>query len=317
MLAQRAAHRGQAPAAHDLVDARRSRRGSRRSSGVHTSAASVPSSPLPRPIRLPLEKNVPDDSTRGNMHRTALANSRTPDRVCLSPCEPRASSRLILARPMSAPACRSGSEASARYYVGRRPAQTEVHVLGRSELEPLAHVGYGNDAAFDRGGSTEGALELAFSMLTHATQSQPTDLIDRAFRAEVVTRLNPGGFVLSYGEIALWLLTGFGDPSSGEPGPQHPDRPGCSPGQLDPGVGEAPMNAIYPEAPRCRCLRVCRARAGAGSWRPSKRSCPSPPPQRGGERGPGATARRRRAARRRPLSPLPSARSTRARPRVI
>ena len=108
---------------------------------------------------------------------------------------------------------RSGSQASERYHVGRRPAQTEVYVVGRSELERLAHLGYRSDAAFDWGGSTEGALELAFAMLAHATQSRPTDLVCRAFCAEVVTRLNRAGFVLSHGDIALWLLTSFGDAS--------------------------------------------------------------------------------------------------------
>ena len=54
-------------------------------------------------------------------------------------------------------------------------------MVGRSELERLAHLGYRSDAAFDWGGSTEGALELAFAMLAHATQSRPTDLVCRAF----------------------------------------------------------------------------------------------------------------------------------------
>ena len=95
------------------------------------------------------------------------------------------SSRPVLARPMSAPARRSGSQAPERYYVGRRPAQTEVYVVDQSELVPLAHLGYRSDAAFDWGGLTEGALELAFAMLTHATESRPTDLVCHAFCAEV------------------------------------------------------------------------------------------------------------------------------------
>ena len=108
-----------------------------------------------------------------------------------------------------------------RYYVGRRPAHTEVYVVDRSGLERLAHLGYRSDAAFDWGDSTEGALELAFAMLAHATQSRATDLVCRAFCAEVVTRLDPAGFVLSHGDIALWLLTAFSDALSGQPGPQH------------------------------------------------------------------------------------------------
>jgi hypothetical protein len=131
------------------------------------------------------------------------------------------SSRPVLARPLSAPARRGGSQAPERYYVGRRPARTEVYVVDQSELAPLAHRGYRSDAAFDWGRLSDGALELAFAMLTHATQSRPTDLVCQAFCAGVVARLNSAGFVLSHGEIALWLLTAFGDASSSEPGPEH------------------------------------------------------------------------------------------------
>jgi len=99
--------------------------------------------------------------------------------------------------------------------------ETEVYVLDRSELEPLVHLGYRSDAAFDWGGLTEGALELAFAMLTHATQSRPTGLVCRAFCAEVLARLDSTGFVLSHGDIALWLLTAFGDASSGELRSEH------------------------------------------------------------------------------------------------
>lgn len=114
---------------------------------------------------------------------------------------------------------RKGSPPLERYYVGRRPAHTEVYVVDRSGLEPLAHLGYRSDAAFDWGGATDGGLELAFAMLAHAAHSRPTDLICRAFCAEVVTRLDRAGFVLSYGDIALWLLTAFGVGSAGESGP--------------------------------------------------------------------------------------------------
>jgi hypothetical protein len=102
-----------------------------------------------------------------------------------------------------------------------------VYVVDQSELAPLAHRGYRSDAAFDWGGLTDGALELAFAMLTHATQSRPTDLVCQAFCAGVVTRLDSAGFVLSHGDIALWLLTAFGDASSGEPGPEHGIGPGA------------------------------------------------------------------------------------------
>jgi hypothetical protein len=132
------------------------------------------------------------------------------------------SSRSVLARPISAPARRRGLQAPERYYVGRRPAQTEVYVVAQSELEPLAHLGYQSDAAFDWGDSTDGALELAFAMLAHVTQSRPTDLVCEAFCTDVVIRLHCAGFVLSHGDIALWLLTAaFGDASSGELRPEH------------------------------------------------------------------------------------------------
>jgi hypothetical protein len=128
---------------------------------------------------------------------------------------------------MSAPARRSGLQAPEQHYVGRRPAHTEVYVVDQAELEPLAHLSYRTDAGFDWGDSTEGALELAFAMLAHATQSRPPDLVCRVFCAEVVTRLDPAGFVLSHGDIALWLLTAFRDGPSGQPGPQHPSGLGA------------------------------------------------------------------------------------------
>ena len=100
-------------------------------------------------------------------------------------------------------------------------------MVDQSELVPLAHLGYRSDAAFDWGGLTDGALELAFAMLTHATESRPTDLVCHAFCAEVVARLNSAGFVLSHGDIALWLLTAFSDASSGELRPEHGIGPGA------------------------------------------------------------------------------------------
>jgi hypothetical protein len=113
-------------------------------------------------------------------------------------------------------------QAPEHHYVGRRSAHTGVYVVDQAELEPLAHLSYRTDAWFDWGDSTEGALELAFAMLAHATQSRPTDLVCRGFCAEVVTQLDPAGFVLSHGDIALWLMTAFSDASSSEPGTEHP-----------------------------------------------------------------------------------------------
>jgi hypothetical protein len=82
-----------------------------------------------------------------------------------------------------------------------------VYVVSGTELEPLAHLNYHSQAAFDWGGLTAGTLELAFAMLAHSTESQPTDLVCRTFRAEVLAGLDRAGFVLSRGDIALWLMT--------------------------------------------------------------------------------------------------------------
>jgi hypothetical protein len=120
---------------------------------------------------------------------------------------------------MQARAPRGCSFAPERCYVGRRPAHTEVYVVDRYEVKPLAHLCYRSEATFDWGGSTEGTLELAFAILADATQSQPTDLVCRTFCAEVIAPLNPAGFVLGHGDIALWLLTAIPDGPSGRPAP--------------------------------------------------------------------------------------------------
>lgn len=66
---------------------------------------------------------------------------------------------------------------------------------------------------------TDGALELAFAILADSTRSEPTDLVCEAFGREVVAALDPAGFVLHHGDVALWLLTRFDDP-----GPDRPER---------------------------------------------------------------------------------------------
>jgi Family of unknown function (DUF6166) len=116
-----------------------------------------------------------------------------------------------VARPTLAPTRRQRANAPERYYVGRRPNGTEVYVVSRTELAPLEHLGYQSDAAFDWGRLSEGALELAVAMLVDSTESRPPALLGRAFCAEVVTRLDRAGFVLSRGDIALWLMTAFCD----------------------------------------------------------------------------------------------------------
>jgi hypothetical protein len=67
------------------------------------------------------------------------------------------------------------SPASERYYVGRRPRETEVYIVTGTEVEPLEHPSYHSSAAFGWGDLTAGALELAFAMLAHATDSRPPD----------------------------------------------------------------------------------------------------------------------------------------------
>lgn len=133
-------------------------------------------------------------------------------------------SRPLVSRPAPAPARCGRADAPERYYVGRRPDRTEVYVVSRTELEPLAHLHYQSDAAFDWGCLTEGALELAFAMLAHSTESRPPDLVCQALCGEVVACLDRAGFVLSCGDISLWLLTAFcdGDASPDGPGPDRP-----------------------------------------------------------------------------------------------
>ncbi len=97
------------------------------------------------------------------------------------------------------------------YYVGRRSRGTEVYVVSRSGIEPLEHHGYRSSAPFDWGAPSPGALELAFAMLAHGTESRPPDLICVTFWSEVVARLDRPGFVLGYGDLALWLLTALCD----------------------------------------------------------------------------------------------------------
>jgi uncharacterized protein DUF6166 len=98
-----------------------------------------------------------------------------------------------------------------RYYVGRRSGGTEVYVVSRVGVEPLEHHGYRGSAPFDWGAASPGALELAFAMLAHGTESRPPDLICSTFWSEVVACLDRAGFVLCHGDLALWLLTAFRD----------------------------------------------------------------------------------------------------------
>lgn len=96
-----------------------------------------------------------------------------------------------------------------RYYVGRRAKATQVHIVSRSGLEPLPHLSYQSSAAFDWGFASAGALELSFALLADTTKSRPTELVCRTFCAEVVARLDRPGFVLTTGDIAVWLMGAF------------------------------------------------------------------------------------------------------------
>jgi hypothetical protein len=103
-----------------------------------------------------------------------------------------------------------------------------VYVVTGTGIVPLEHPGYQSNAALDWGDLTAGALELAFAMLAHTTDSRPPDPICLTFWAEVVACLDRAGFVLADGDIALWLLTAFCEGDASSPGPPA-DRSG-SPG---------------------------------------------------------------------------------------
>lgn len=104
-----------------------------------------------------------------------------------------------------------GPRRPSHYYVGRRPQDTEVYVIRSAAIEPLRHHGYRSGVPFDWGAPTPGALELAYALLLHTTDSRPPDPICVRFWTEVVAHLERPGFVLAHGEIALWLLTAFCD----------------------------------------------------------------------------------------------------------
>ena len=113
------------------------------------------------------------------------------------------------------------SGGSERYYVGRRPQGTEAFVVSSTRVEPLEHPAYQSSAAFDWGKRTPGALELAFALLAHSTDSRPPDSICRAFWTDVVACFDRAGFVLGDGDIALWLLTAFCEHGGSDEHPPH------------------------------------------------------------------------------------------------
>jgi hypothetical protein len=125
--------------------------------------------------------------------------------------EARATSHPLTVRAAQGPARWRRSQPPERYYVGRRLDATEVYIVSRAELEPLPHLNYQSGEAFAWGCSTAGALELAFAMLASTTETRPTDVVCRTFCAQVVACLDPAGFVVSHGDIALWLMIAFSD----------------------------------------------------------------------------------------------------------
>ncbi|MGH2857187.1 MAG: DUF6166 domain-containing protein [Solirubrobacteraceae bacterium] len=125
-----------------------------------------------------------------------------------------------VAAPAHDPAARLArrEDDSAHYYVGRRPGATEVSVVTAATVEPLEHLGHRSRAPFDWGASSPGALELAFALLFDTARTPPPDPVCEAFVSDVVALLEPDGFVLEAGDVALWLLTaaraGFGPDDS-------------------------------------------------------------------------------------------------------
>lgn len=86
----------------------------------------------------------------------------------------------------------------------------------------MAHPRYRSAAAFDWGRPTDGALELAFALLSHASVSDPPEPICRVFCEEVVCMLPPDGFVIARGDVALWLLAALEDAGSDWPAFKRP-----------------------------------------------------------------------------------------------
>ena len=135
--------------------------------------------------------------------------------------------------------------------------------MSRAELEPLPQLNYQSSEAFNWGCSTAGALELAFAMLAYTTETRPTDLVCRTFCAQVVACLDPAGFVVSHGDIALWLMIAFSTPT-----PPHANRVrrscrhGPARNPLDSLMAEATMSTPNLNSARCRSLRVVPRQCG-------------------------------------------------------
>src|ERR1035438_2270746 len=77
------------------------------------------------------------------MHETWLGPLRPPRGVSRDAslvAEARVTEHPLSARAAPRPAGRWRLQRPELYYVGRRPAATEVHIVSRTELEPLPHL---------------------------------------------------------------------------------------------------------------------------------------------------------------------------------
>jgi hypothetical protein len=88
------------------------------------------------------------------MHETWLGPLRPPrgaPRDASLAAEARVTEHPLSARAAPRPAGRRRLQRPELYYVGRRPAATEVHIVSRTELEPLPHLNYQSGVPFDWG----------------------------------------------------------------------------------------------------------------------------------------------------------------------
>lgn len=96
--------------------------------------------------------------------------------------------------------------AQERFYVGRRPEQTEVFVVTLRNVERLRPRAHRRDAAFEWGSAADpSSAELAFAILCHTTRREPPERVCAQFHVDVVASLPHAGFVLGCDDVALWL----------------------------------------------------------------------------------------------------------------
>jgi len=93
------------------------------------------------------------------------------------------------------------------FYVGRRPARTEVFVVGADSCARLEHREHRSPAAFDWGARAPwtGRLELAFALLADVTAHRPPEATTFTLYRSVVSRLERDGWVLSDVDLLLWI----------------------------------------------------------------------------------------------------------------